>query len=216
MGDLRLKYSPVAMAFHWAIAILIIANFAIAWIMNGHALFWSWGEMHGPAKTSLVQYHKSIGITILVLSVLRLAWRLMTPQPSFAAHLAPWEKALAHAVHWLFYVFMIGMPLAGWAMVSASPRIKVFPTSFWGLFNWPAFPGFGGEAPAQLKATHHLLNHIHADWMPWFGYALIALHVAGALKHQFFDKDNELARMVPGLGTPGRRGLGTLGRRGIG
>ena len=80
MGGLRLKYSPVAMAFHWAIAVLIISNFVIAWIMNGHALVWSWGEMHGPAKTSLVQYHKSIGITVLVLSVLRLVWRLITPR----------------------------------------------------------------------------------------------------------------------------------------
>ena len=215
MRDLRLKYSPVAIGFHWTIALLILGNFAIAWIMNGHALFWDWGEMHGPLRLTLIQYHKSIGITVLVLSVLRLVWRLIVPPPPFSAHLAPWERALAHTVHWLFYVFMIAMPLVGWAMVSASPRIKVFPISFWGLFTWPAFPGFSGMAPAQLKATGHLLNQVHTDWMPWLGYALIALHVTGALKHQLFDKDNELARMVPGLGTPGRRGIGTPGRRGI-
>jgi cytochrome b561 len=213
MGDLRLKYSPVAMAFHWAIAILIISNFVIAWIMNGHALVWSWGEMHGPFRLTLIQYHKSIGVTVLVLSVLRLIWRLITPPPAFAAHMGPWEKALAHTVHGLFYVFMIGMPLAGWAMVSASPRIKVFPISFWGLFNWPAFPGFAGMAPAQLKAANHFWSHVHVDWAPWFGCALIALHVTGALKHQLFEKDNELARMIPGFGTPRRR---EIGRRGIG
>lgn len=207
MVGLRLKYNPVAMAFHWAIAFLIIANFVIAWIMNGHALVWSWGEMHGPARTSLIQYHKSIGITVLVLSVLRLVWRLIVPPPPFSAHLARWERALAHAVHGLFYVLMIGMPLAGWAMVSASPRIKVFPISFWGLFTWPVFPGYSGLAPAQLKAAHHFWGQVHTDWMAWFGCALIALHVTGALKHQVFDKDNELARMTLGLGMPGRRGI---------
>jgi cytochrome b561 len=208
MGDLRLKYSPVAMAFHWAIAVLVLSNFVLGWLMAGEAIGFHFEELHGPIKLTVTQWHKSIGITVLVLSVLRLVWRLITPQPKFAAHLAPWERALAHAVHWLFYVFMIGMPIAGWAMVSASPRIKVFPISFWGLFNWPAFPGFSGMTPAQLKAAHHLWDQIHTDWMPWMGYALIALHVAGALKHQFMDKDNELARMVPGLGLPGRRGIG--------
>jgi cytochrome b561 len=217
MGDLRLKYGPVAMAFHWAIAILIIANFIIAWTMNGHVLIWDVGqEMHGPAKTSIVQYHKSIGITVLVLSVLRLVWRLITPPPPFAAHLALWEKALAHAVHWLFYVFMIGMPIAGWAMVSASTRFKVFGLHVWGVIDWPRFPGFDAMGHDQLKAAGHVWEQIHTDWAPWFGCALIAIHVTGALKHQFFDKDNELARMIPGLGTPGLRGIGTSGRRGIG
>jgi hypothetical protein len=60
MGEKRLKYGPVAMAFHGTIALLIIANFVIAWIMNGHALVWDWGEMHGPLRLELVQYHKSI------------------------------------------------------------------------------------------------------------------------------------------------------------
>jgi cytochrome b561 len=216
MRDQRLKYGPVAMAFHGTIALLIIANFVIAWVMNGHALFWDWGEMHGPVKQTLVQYHKSIGVTVLVLSVFRLVWRLVNPPPPFSAHLMLWERALAHLVHGLFYVFMIGLPLAGWAMVSASPRFNVFGLHVWGVIDWPRFPGFAGMAPDQLKASHHLWDQIHTDWGPWLGYALIALHVTGALKHQLFDKDNELARMIPGLGTPGLPGIRKPGRRGIG
>jgi cytochrome b561 len=208
MGDARLKYGPVAMAFHWVIAVLILSNFVLAWVMDGHVLFWDVPGLSGPTKLEVIQWHKSIGITVLVLSVLRLGWRLINPPPPFSAHLAAWERALAHAVHWLFYVFMIAMPLAGWAMVSASRRFNVFGLHVWGVIDWPRFPGFEGMDPDQLKAAGKLLDHIHTDWIAWMGLALIALHVAGALKHQVFDKDNELARMVPGLGLPGRKGIG--------
>lgn len=202
----RLKYSPVAMALHWIIAALILSNFVLAWLLAGRAVLFHFDELHGPIKLTVTQWHKSIGVTVLLLSGLRLLWRVLTPQPAFPAHLQPWERALAHAVHWLFYVFMIGMPIAGWAMVSASPRIKVFPIGFWGLFNWPAFPGFSGMAPDQMKAAEHFWGQVHTDWMAWMGYTLITLHVAAALKHQFVDSDNELARMAPGLGLPGKKG----------
>jgi cytochrome b561 len=208
MGYVKLKYGPAAMAMHWIIAALILGNFVLGWLLAGRAFgVIHFEELHGPLKLDVTQWHKSIGITVLVLSVLRLVWRLVNPPPPFSAHLAPWERLLAHLVHWLFYFFMIFMPVAGWIMVSASPRIKVFPISFWGLFNWPAWPGLASLPPDQMKAVHHLWDQIHTDWMPWLGYALIALHVAGALKHQLFDKDNELARMVPGIGAPGRKGI---------
>jgi cytochrome b561 len=208
MGDARLKYGPVAMGFHWLIAALILSNYVLAWIFNGHALFWDWGEMKGPMRILLTQWHKSIGVLVLVLSLLRLGWRLITPQPDFAVHLQAWERGLAHMVHWLFYVFMIGMPLVGWIMVSAttSTRYGVTPVTFL-LFDWPQFPGFQGMSKEQLKAAHEIWESLHRVWFAWAGYVLIGLHVTGALKHQFFDKDNELARMVPFLGTPGRKGF---------
>jgi cytochrome b561 len=206
MSELRLKYAPVAMTFHWVIAALILTNFGVAWVMDGHLLFWDIPGLSGETKLEVIQWHKSIGITVLVLSVLRLGWRLINPPPAFSAHLAAWERALAHAVHWLFYLFMLAMPLAGWAMVSASRRFKVFGLHVWGVIDWPRFPGFDGMDPDQLKAAGKLLDHVHMDWIAWMGLALIGLHVAGALKHQLVDKDNELARMVPGLGLPGRKG----------
>jgi cytochrome b561 len=203
----RLKYGPAAMGLHWLIAALILANFVVAWVMDGHVLFWDIPGLTGETKLDVIQWHKSIGITVLLLSVLRLVWRLVNPPPPFSAHLAPWERGLAHAVHWLFYVFMIAMPLAGWALVSASPRFKIFGLHVWGVIDWPRFPGFEGMDPARMKAAHHLLEQAHTDWIAWLGLGLIALHVAGALKHQFMDRDNELARMVPGLGSPGRKGI---------
>jgi cytochrome b561 len=203
----RMKYGAVAMAFHWTIALLILSNFVLAWVMNGHVLAWDFPGLTGETKLDAIQWHKSIGITVLLLSVWRLGWRLINAPPPFSVHLMAWERGLAHLVHALFYVFMIGMPVAGWAMVSASPRFKVFGLHVWGVIDWPRFPGFEGMAPAQMKATHHLWEQVHTDWMAWMGLGLIALHVAGALKHQILDRDNELARMVPGLGTPGRRGF---------
>jgi cytochrome b561 len=207
MVQAKLKYGPVAMGLHWVIAALILTNIGLAWLMDGHALLWDFDGLSGPTKLDVIQYHKSIGITVLLLSVLRLIWRLVNPPPSLTAHLAAWEKGLAHAVHWLFYVFMIGMPLAGWAMVSASPRFHVFGLHFWGLVDWPRFPGFEGMSHDQLKAAVKVLTKVHTDWIAWLGFGLIALHVAGALKHQVMDRDNELARMVPGLGLPGRKGI---------
>jgi cytochrome b561 len=206
MANVRLQYGPVAMGFHWLIAALILSNYVMAWIFDGHPLFWDLGEMKGPMHIVLIQWHKSIGITVLVLSVLRLGWRLITPAPDFAVHLSLWEKALAHVVHWLFYVFMIGMPLVGWIMVSASTRYTVAPVTFV-VFDWPRFPGFEGMSRDHLKAVHDTWENLHRVWFAWAGYVLIALHVAGALKYQVFDRDNELARMVPFLGTPGRKGM---------
>lgn len=203
MGSLKLKYGPVAMTFHWVIAALIVANYGLGWVFNGHALFWDWGELHGPDRIALTQWHKSIGIAVLVLSVLRLVWRLITPHPAFGAHLKPWEKALATVVHWGLYAFMIGIPLSGWIMVSASTRYAVSPVSFV-VFDWPQFPGLAGLSREQLKAPHEFWEDLHRHWFVWSGYLLILLHVAGALKHQFLDKDNELARMVPFLGRPGK------------
>jgi cytochrome b561 len=191
------RYGAVAILFHWTVAALILFNIWLGWRFE---------DLHGPAKLALIQTHKAIGITVLVLSVLRLGWRLIHRPPPFSAHLAPWERALAHAVHWTFYIFMIGMPLTGWAMVSASRRIKVFPIDMFGLFHWPAIGPLTNLPADQMKATHEALEFIHTGPLLWLGYGLIVLHVVGALKHQLIDRDNELARMVPFFGKPGRKG----------
>ncbi len=204
----RLKYNGVAMGLHWLIAALILTNYVLAWLFNGHVLLIDVPGLHGPDKLAATQWHKTLGISILLLSVLRLVWRLLNPPPKLSPHLAVWERLLAHLVHGLFYVFMIGMPLAGWAMVSASTRLKVFPINMFGLFNWPAIAPLANLPKAQMKHWYDLLETLHSDWFGWLGVVLIFLHVGAALKHQILDRDNELARMIPGLGTPGRRGIG--------
>jgi polyisoprenoid-binding protein YceI len=108
----------------------------------------------------------------------------------------PWEKALAHAAHWGLYVIMVGMPLTGWLMVSAS-RIAI-PTLLYGVVPWPDMPGVAALAPGAKQAWHDVGETSHVLLSYGF-YALFALHVAGALKHQFFPQDAPvLPRMLPG------------------
>ena len=193
------RYGTVAIILHWLIAILILTNIVLGW---------SFDSFEGPQKAAIVNVHKSIGMSVLILSVLRIVWRLMNPAPPMGAWLKPWEKLLAKTVHWLFYVFMIVMPLTGWAMVSASPKIRVNPVTFFGLFNFPAFPYVSTLPHDQMHNVHKLLQQAHTGSVLWLGYALIVLHVLGALKHQFFDRDGELGKMLPFLREPGLKGSG--------
>ena len=168
------RYSAVAILLHWAIALALAFQLALGFSMpkdeRGFALF---------------QLHKSVGITILLLTLARLAWRL-THRPPVAVE-GGFQGFLAKAVHTLLYVFMVAMPLTGWAIVSTS-RIEI-PTVFWGVIPWPHLP-LPGSLNEPFEETHELLA--------WIGIALIALHVAGALRHQFLVKDGLLRRMGPG------------------
>lgn len=182
------RYSTVAILLHWLIAALIITNVGYAWYANG---------LHGSLKVPPLQIHKSIGITVLLLTLVRIAWRLVNRPPPMSAHLKPWERWLARAVHVLFYVVMIGLPLTGWAMVSASPTIRIYPITFFGFGHWPAISMLSSLPHDQMKAMHETFLGAHGLLAKLIVYLLIPLHVLGALKHQIIDKDNELARMLP-------------------
>jgi polyisoprenoid-binding protein YceI len=126
----------------------------------------------------------------------------MHPPPAPAAGLSRWERRLAAAVHWGFYAIMIGMPLSGWLAVSAT-RIEV-PTLLYGVVPWPHLPGVDGLAP-DAKALAHEIGKAGHGLLAKGAFLLIALHVAGALKHQFWSRDVAvLHRMAPGA-RPGRR-----------
>jgi cytochrome b561 len=186
MADAR-RYNAVAMSLHWLIAALIITNVALAWYFN---------TLHGLAKLQIIQIHKPIGITVLVLSIFRLAWRLISPPPPMPASVKGWERAGAITVHVLFYVVMIGMPLTGWIMVSASKTIAQFPISFFGVFNWPAIGPLTRLPVARMHQTHELFSSVHSLGA-WLIYGLLALHVAAALRHQFIKRDEVMWRMFP-------------------
>ncbi|WP_235506800.1 cytochrome b/b6 domain-containing protein [Altererythrobacter sp. Root672] len=176
------RYSTVAILLHWAIALALAFQLALGFAMpkneSGFALY---------------QLHKSVGITILLLTLARLAWRL-THRPPPAVERG-FNGFLAKAVHVLLYVFMIGAPLTGWAVVSTS-RIQV-PTMFWGAIPWPHLP--------LSHAVHEIAEEGH-ELLAWIGIALFLLHVAGALRHQFLVKDGLLKRMGP-RGSAGLAGL---------
>ena len=180
------RYSALAIVLHWTIAALIVLQIILAGRMEGRT----------PEAFAVVQFHKSIGITVLLLSLARLAWRLIHPPPPEPATLVGWEKTLSTVVHWAFYGVMIGMPLTGWIMVSTS-RI-VLPTLLYGTVPWPHVPGLAELAPGAKKIWHDVALNAHHLIIKG-AYGLIALHVAGALKHQLFRADEPiLSRMAPG------------------
>ncbi len=185
-ADARTRYATVAIVLHWTIAALIILQVVLAGRMEGRT----------PEAFAVVQLHKSVGITVLLLSLARLAWRLINPPPPEPAGLAAWERRLSAVVHWGFYAVMIGMPLTGWIMVSTSRF--VLPTLLFGVVPWPHLPGLAELAPVTKAVWNDVAETSHGLIIKGF-YVLIALHVAGALKHQFLDRETPvLARMAPG------------------
>jgi cytochrome b561 len=186
------RYHAVAMALHWLIAVLILTNIPLAWYFN---------SLHGLAKVGPTQIHKSIGITVLVLSLMRLAWRFVVPHPPLPASVTGWERLAATTVYVLFYVVMIGMPLTGWAMVSASRLIFVYPITWFGLFQWPAITSLTTLPPDQMHQAHHLFETAHGLGAK-LTYVLIVLHVGAALRHQFIKRDEVFWRMFPFMRRP--------------
>lgn len=183
-----LRYGSVAMTFHWIIALLLILNITLGLYM---------GELPrtDPSKFMIVQLHKSFGLTILLLSILRLGWRLMNTVPALPLGMHPIVAFFARATHITFYVLIIVIPLTGWIMVSASPLGNG--TLFFNLFTLPNLPLFQGLARAELRPWHELFESAHV-FLAWSAIVLVPIHVIAALYHQFLRRDDVLRRMVPG------------------
>jgi cytochrome b561 len=186
--DSELRYGSVSIAFHWIIAALVILNLA-------GGIYMGYLPRADPSKALIIMLHKSTGLTILTLSVLRLVWRLMNPWQPLPIDMSPVLKFGARATHFLFYVLIIGIPLSGWAMVSASKNPA--PIVWYGLFEWPKL-GFVMSLPAdQKKSWDHTLGATH-ELLAYFAIALIVLHVGAALYHHYVRRDQIMRRMSPG------------------
>ncbi|AEG49249.1 cytochrome b561 [Sphingobium chlorophenolicum L-1] len=168
------RYSRTAIFLHWAIAALLAFQIAVGWAL----------EDLGARGFSLFQLHKSIGISILALTLARIVLRYWKPRPASVE--GGWQGALAKAVHGGLYIFMLGAPLTGWALVSTA-KVKV-PTLIFGAIPLPHLP-----LPMSVNDPAHGAHAILA----WIGIALFALHVAGALRHHFLMGDGLLWRMMP-------------------
>ncbi|GJL94411.1 MAG: cytochrome b561 [Hyphococcus sp.] len=179
------RYNSVAVALHWAMAILIIGQIAGGLYM--HNL-----PNTSPIKFDLFQLHKSFGITVLILTFIRLAWRFTHPAPALPSEMPGWQKLAARITHWGFYALLILTPLAGWAMVSVSP--KDIPTFFFGLFQFPHLPFFEGVSDAAAMEETFKDRH---EFLAFAILGLLALHVGAALKHQFINRDGVLRSMLP-------------------
>jgi cytochrome b561 len=169
-------YTRTAVALHWVLAVLIVGNLAFGLSIVDLPL--------SPRKLRYFSWHKWVGVTVLVLSAARLAWRLGHPPPALPASMRPWETRLAHASHALLYVLFLAAPLTGWLFSSAAG----FQTVYLGVIPIPDLLPKDKAMADALQLAHHWVNYTLAG--------VIVLHVAAALKHHFIDRDDVLARML--------------------
>jgi cytochrome b561 len=192
IANTRTRYGTVAMSLHWLIAALVIANICLG-------LFFADMSHSDPRLFTLVQTHKSIGLTVLVLSVIRLLWRLINPVPPLPAGMGRFLRFAAHASHFLLYFLIVAIPLSGWALVSSSPL--GLPTMYFGWFEWPHIGFLADLTRAQKVALSHDFGATHVI-LAWLAILLVPIHVLAALYHQFVRRDDVLKRMLPGpMGT---------------
>jgi cytochrome b561 len=176
------RWGAIAQTLHWLIVVLIIAQVILANIAEDLPL--------GMKKLAMFARHKSVGITILVLAVIRLAWRWANPTPELPSTLKPYERVLANVTHAGLYILLFAMPLTGWMMTSA----RGFPVSWFNLFQLPDFVPKNQSLYNAMKETH--------DTLALALYAIVFLHVVAALKHHFVLKDDTLRRMLPFTNKP--------------
>lgn len=169
-------YTRTAIVMHWLTALLILAAFAVGYTMTDLPL--------SPFKLKVFSWHKWIGVTVFLLTVLRLVWRLGHPAPALPDSMKDWEKKLAAAGHGLLYVLMFAVPLTGWLMSSA----KGFQVVYFGVLPIPDLIG-------KDKELGELLEEVHGALAAGLG-VLILGHVAAALKHRFMDRDGVMERML--------------------
>lgn len=174
------RYTRIARILHWIMALALTALVIVGYTMKTLPL--------SPLKLQVYSWHKWAGITLLLLLVLRLIWRLLHRPPALPASMSFWSRALAHSGHALLYLLMLAIPLTGWLMSSA----KGFQTVWFGVIPLP-------DLVSKDKPLGELLVQVHI----FLNYALIAmvsLHVLAALKHQLIDRDGLLGRITFTLG----------------
>lgn len=174
-----LAYTRTAITLHWLIALLVFVTFPVGVVMHEMAL--------SPDKLRMLSYHKWLGVTVLILVVVRLAWRANHAPAPLIASIPQWQRLAAQGVHVLLYALLFAIPLSGWLMSSA----KGFQTVYLGVLPLPDLLAKDKVLGDALSALHQALNITLL--------ALLVIHIAAALKHQFVDRDGTLARMIPFL-----------------
>jgi cytochrome b561 len=219
MDDSNTRYSRVAILLHWAIAVLILANLVVGFLME---------DLKGTLRNTALNFHYSSGLTVLLLTAVRVIWRLTHTPPPHAASMKPWERHAAALGHFALYLVMVVMPLIGWSVISANPPIgsagakavlsgelgakvdaadvrrasRKAPRMIWGVVELPEIGILQrtGETPDGIRVQRVVHDEL-VEWHKVGGYvtiALLLLHILGALKHQLIDGEAELARMGMG------------------
>ena len=168
------RYGSVARALHWIIAILILFN-----------LFLGFAHEALPRDWKVMPVHKSVGLTVLALTILRIVWRFTHKAPPPPPAPPRWGEGGGAATHFAFYAFMLIVPLTGWIMSSSGDR----PLTWFFLFDVPKFTVSKGDAIVGISGeTHEIGGFVWAT--------LIVVHILAALRHHFILKDDALRRMI--------------------
>jgi len=177
------RWGTVSQLLHWLVVLLIATIAVIGLVMTDMS--------NGPSKIKIYALHKSLGLTLLTLVVLRLLWRLYAGAPKPVEGTPHWQERIASLTHWALYALMFALPISGWVFNSSSG----YPLQYFGLFNLPKIAP-RGEDLAQLSHQVH-------EYGFWLLLALVVAHAGAAFYHHLFQHDDTLKRMLPG----GRRGV---------
>ncbi len=172
-----MRYSSPAIGLHWVIFVLVCSGWALGQYVSG--------LQFSPQKLRFVSWHKWIGVTIFMLAVIRLAWRMYRPAPPLPASTPALQRRAAAIVHAALYVLLIAIPITGWLYSSAAG----VPTVWLGLVQLPDVLQRDKALAASIRQVHAMLN--------WTLFVLVVGHAFFALKHYFVDRDDVLARMLP-------------------
>ncbi|HET6470348.1 MAG TPA: cytochrome b [Pseudomonadales bacterium] len=178
-------YGAVTQALHWVIAALIVVQWVLAELAEAAHHAKATHPAAALQELALLARHKSIGLTIFALAVVRLVWRFASPPPPLPATMPRWQVRGAKLTHFAFYALLFLLPISGLVMSAAAN----FPVSYFGLFTIPNVVAPDESLVHVMKERHELLFNALV--------ALAALHVAAALKHQFIDRDDVLRKMLP-------------------
>jgi cytochrome b561 len=181
------RYTRIAILLHWLVAVLILGNLVLVWTVDSLPDVWT-----RPA----IDMHKSLGLTVLGLVVLRLLWRITHRPPPLPDTYKPWERRASHVTHIALYVLIVLMPLTGYIHDSAFKLAAKYPLRLYGLVPFGRLSFIANLDPATKEYVHDLFFSIHSA-LAYVLYALIALHVLATIKHQWIDGHQEIERILP-------------------
>jgi cytochrome b561 len=182
---LHTRYTRTAIVLHWVIAALMTINVVLGLTAELFPDLWI-----RPA----IDLHKSFGLTVLGLALVRILWRLSHPAPPFPDGYPRLERVGAHVAHFLLYGLILLLPISGWLHDSAFKDAAAHPLRLFWVIPWFRIAAVQDLPAAPKEAFHSALFAVHV-WSTYVLCALVALHIAGALKHQFIDRHAELRRM---------------------
>ncbi|QYE35336.1 cytochrome b/b6 domain-containing protein [Polymorphobacter sp. PAMC 29334] len=180
------KYTKPAVVFHWLIGALIIVNVVMIWVITYFPDSWD---------RPIINLHKSIGLTVLGLAAMRILWRVTHAPPPPPPGQHKWEITASHLAHFALYVLIVGLPLTGYMHDSAFKGAAEHPLTVFGLFEVPRIGWIASLGQPDKEHVHDIFYGWHASFALAL-YVMFSLHVLGALKHQWFDKQRELQRMT--------------------